>query len=114
MNLDYFHKSLGNLMIKEVYTKAFEVSNHFQLKNDQMCWTYLNFFDHKDLGNVSFNTSQSVPCGALLVYCCHSYCLGRHGGHRNPGDRGTDHRSLTSLKAISWQLAEAKLAICSR
>ena len=64
-----------------------------------------------ELGKGNFNTAQSVPCGALLVCCCHSCCLGGHEGHRDPGGTGTGHRSLTSLKSISWQLAGGKLAI---
>lgn len=65
----------------------------------------------RERGKGNFKTSQSVPCGALLVCCCHSCCLGGHEGHRDPGGRGTGHRSLTSLKSISWQLAAGKLAI---
>lgn len=60
---------------------------------------------------VNFNTPQSEPCGALLVCCCHSCCIGGQEGHGDPGVRGTGHRSLTSLKSISWQLAGGKLAI---
>ena len=58
-------------------------------------------------GRGNCNTSQSVPCGALLVRCC----LGGHEGHGDPGGTGTGYRSLTSLKSISWQLAGGKLAI---
>lgn len=61
----------------------------------------------------NFNTSQSVPCGALLVCCCHSCCLGGHEGHGDPGGTRTGHPSHTSLKSISWQLAGGKLAICN-
>lgn len=62
-------------------------------------------------GEGKSNTSQSVPCGALLVRCCHLRCLGGHRGREDPGGRGTGHRSLASLKSISWQLAEGKAAI---
>lgn len=43
--------------------------------------------------------------------CCRSRSLGGREGHGDPGGRGTGHRSLTSLKSISWQLAGGKPAI---
>lgn len=49
-----------------------------------------------------------------MVRCCHSRCIGRHEGHIDPGGRGTGHRSLTSLKSISWQLAGGKPAISNQ
>lgn len=45
-------------------------------------------------------------CAAAILRC-----LGGHEGHGDPGGRGTGHRSLTSLKSISWQPAGGKPAI---
>lgn len=89
-------------------------------KDYQTCWACSFSFIFGILwmteckwGKGNFNTSQSVPCGALLVCCCHSCCLGGHEGHREPGGRRTGHHSLTSLKSISWQLAGGKAAMCN-
>lgn len=84
--------------------------SHSKHKDDQTWWLVsisVMFF----IPWMNFNTSQSVPCGALLVFCCYSCCLGGHEGHRDPGGKGTGHRLLKSLKSISWQLAAGKLAI---
>lgn len=59
-----------------------------------------------------FNTSQSVPCGALLEQCCHCCCLGSHEGHRNPGGRGTGHRTHI-IKVDKLAAGRRKASICS-
>lgn len=86
--------------------------------SQQTCWTasfsfivVILWMTECKWGKGNFNASQSIPCGALLVYCCHSCCLGGHERQREPGGRRTGHHSLTSLKLISWQLAGGKAAI---
>lgn len=108
--LYYFSKPVLK-MIKEPYMETVWVG--WALSNVLGC---ASFFDLQDSsmsermqGKGSFNTSQSVPCGALLVCRCHSRCLGGHEGHGDPGGK-RDWPSLAHIiKSISWQLAGERL-----